>query len=114
MWLRLVAAFFTALHRVLREGGRLTILSDNERYCRTLAKSIGSLKGPAEPYLFSSVELEGAPGSYEQMGRARLYHGVPGPESGHLVHATSFFDRFWMHGHHEERYFMLFERAPLS
>ena len=39
----LTPAFFTDLHAVLAADGKLTILSDNGRYCRALCATLGAL-----------------------------------------------------------------------
>ena len=56
----LTAAFFTDLHRVLAPtNSRLTILSDNGRYCRALCATIGGLKGSGGKALFASEQIDG-------------------------------------------------------
>ena len=102
--------FFTSLHRVLEPGGHLTIFSDNGRYCRVLAATLDQLLAGGAP-LFASQTLAHV-SSYEQIGSVRLYHGVPGPECGHLKHETSYFDRMWEYrqGEETERFYMFLRR----
>ena len=41
----------------------------------------------------------------------RIFHGSPGAEGGFLVDEQSYFDRFWEHGQHADRFFLLLEKA---
>ena len=127
----LTPAFFTALHHVLRRDGRLTILSDNGRYCRSLCATLGQLREHGSPgrepregaRLFACEDLRGASGegegegagppSYELVSGVRLYHGTPGSECGHTVSASSYFDRLWEYrqGEATERFFLALRRA---
>jgi len=116
-------SFFRAMHRVLQPGGMLTILSDNKGYVRSLAATVAALReqegegeggggGPASPRLLHSVALpehEGEPrGSVEGV---HVYAGMPGPSAGHAVESKSYFDRFWEHGQHTGRHYLLLRRA---
>jgi pentatricopeptide repeat protein len=112
----LTSAFFTDLHRVLRPHGMLTILSDNGRYSRTLAATLGRLRGAATGSaapvpLMVSEELPDV-AQYEEIEGVRLYHGVPGRECGHLQSESSYFDRLWEYrqGEETERFYMLLRR----
>ena len=115
----LTADFFIDLHRLLTPGGKLTIFSDNGRYCRALAALLGKLTSPSaagskpQPLLVSE-ELGGgssAP-SFELIGRVKLYLGVPGVECGHLQSESSYFDRLWEYrqGEETERFYMVLHR----
>ena len=109
----LTPAFFADVRRVLAPRGHVTIFSDNGRYCRSLAAMLGTARTTetSSELLFTSVELDDAP-HFEQIGRVRLYHGVPGPECGHLCSEQSYFDRFWEYrqGEDTERFYMLLRR----
>ena len=117
------------MHRVLQPGGRLTILSDNERYVRSLAATVGALRaeggggegcggggegggggGAGAPPLLHSVALRDAARA-EMVGGVHVYAGMPGPEAGHAVLAQSYFDRFWEHGQHTGRHYLVVARA---
>ena len=50
-------------------------------------------------------------GQIEQIEGIALHHGLPGPESGHMVAATSAFDRFWAAGNKRERFFLQVVKA---
>ena len=116
----LTREFFVDLHRVLEPGGHLTIFSDNGRYCRALAKTLGALRadGAASgPLLLTSVDVARDPSASthdEAIGSVKLYAGVPGAECGHLQHETSYFDRLWEYrqGEETERWFMHLQRPP--
>ncbi|EOD27617.1 hypothetical protein EMIHUDRAFT_235476 [Emiliania huxleyi CCMP1516] len=102
----LTPPLFDAAHRALRPSGRLTIFSDNHRYCCSLARLLGEMRRGAAAAgdagrCFASVPLEGI----------RIFHGSPGAEGGFLVDEQSYFDRFWEHGQHADRFFLLLEKA---
>ena len=109
-------SFFRAMHGALSPGGMLTILSDNKDYVRSLAATVAALReheggGPASPRLLHSVALpehEGEPrGSVEGV---HVYAGMPGPSAGHAVESKSYFDRFWEHGQHTGRHYLVLRR----
>ena len=121
--------FLRDLGVALVDNGRLTIFSDNRRYLYTLARSLGKLRAAprkrkrataptvdaSAPLLYRSVALPPSCTNVtctEDIGGVTVYHGVPGVESGHLVGASSYFDRFWQAGQFVERYFLLLERPP--
>jgi pentatricopeptide repeat protein len=127
----LSASFFAAAHVALGQSGRLTILSDSHAYARTLARTLGGLRDAAGARRFvpthelvraaaaaaaagsaaaaaaaaAVVEWDSG-GAREDVGGVAVHHGVPGKAQGHHVRAASYFDRFWEHGHHEERFFI--------
>ena len=114
----LTADFFRAVHRVLKPKGRFTLFSDNHRYCQSLAASVATLrdKEGKELLVSQAVDEGGDKGgdSFETIDGVRIYHGVPGPEAGHLVQgveASSYFDRFWQHGQHVDRFYMVLSRS---
>ena len=39
-----------------------------------------------------------------------VYKGQPGAAAGHAVEAASYFDRFWEHGSHRERWYLVLKR----
>jgi hypothetical protein len=43
----------------------------------------------------------------------RLYYGTPGPDCGHLVTQTSYFDRLWEYrqGEATERFYIFMKKA---
>lgn len=116
----LTPKFFTDLHRVLRPGGHLTIFSDNGRYCRALAATLGALRSDDGAPLLVSQRLNGTPGStgdaprFEEVNGVRLYYGVPGRECGHLQSEMSYFDRLWEYrqGDETQRFYMHLQARP--
>ena len=114
--MRLTATFLT--WQVLAPGGMLTILSDNGRYARVLATTLGSLRcgggGDDAAPLLASVSLGGGGAEhYEDVGGVRLYHGVPTAECGHGQVESSYFDRLWEYrqGAETERFYLVVRRA---
>ena len=118
----LTPSFFRKVHNVLDDEGRLTLFSDNHRYMRDLAKTLAELvynedhEQAGEP-LFSAeaAKPKDLPEStsndktnwFENIHGVRLYKGVPGDGTGHLVHEQSYFDRFWEQGARVERFFLV-------
>ena len=122
--------FFRRTHAALVTGGGLTLFSDNHRYMRDLARTLAELTydpaagdDPAragEPLFAAEAAKPRAEGrdalagaaadvdggaSFENIEGVRLYRGVPGEGTGHLVHEQSYFDRFWEQGARTERFF---------
>ena len=118
----LTPSFFRKVHAALDIDGRLTLFSDNHRYMRDLAKTLAELAYAAgddnyeeklgEP-LFSAEAArpkdldDDATASFENIQGIRMYKGVPGEGTGHLVHEQSYFDRFWEQGARVERFFVV-------
>ena len=115
--------FFRRTHAALVTGGGLTLFSDNHRYMRDLARTrrgaddepggggrpgeggrAGLRRGGGEAARRGRDALAGAAAdvdggaSFENIEGVRLYRGVPGEGTGHLVHEQSYFDRFWEQG----------------
>lgn len=116
----LTSQFFVAMHRTLMPRGRLTIFSDNGRYCRTLAASVGGLRCKDERRLFVCPSLPERSSLVREYAEGiTIYHGVPGPEAGHLCYEQSYFDRFWeARGQSGDqagtwRFFILLEKASV-
>ena len=111
---RLTPGFFTSLHATLARAGRLTIFSDNGRYCRTLAAMLGVLRGPGGRKLYASQRLATPDGDaleQEMIEGVALYHGVPGEAAGHLRNESSAFDRLFENREQTDRFYMLLERV---
>ena len=47
----------------------------------------------------------------ESVDRVHIHQGTPGPAGGFLVDEQSYFDRFWEHGQHVDRFFLLLVKA---
>ena len=107
----LTAEFFREMHRVLKEEGRLTILHDEYRYCCLLARTVAALNAAAREEHSAGSAAAGDGGLFrsvlglrgkgktkyqnEDIEGIRLYHGVPGKKSGHIVRSSSYFDQLW-------------------
>lgn len=113
----LTSSFFECIHTVLIDDGVLTLFSDNHKYMRSLANTISSLlhekdEKADEPMFLAeiaqgtAVDGKGST-TFENVAGMRLYQGLPGIGSGHIVHEQSYFDRFWKQGSHADRYFMI-------
>ena len=50
---------------------------------------------------------------HEMVSGVRLYYGTPGPDCGHLVTQTSYFDRLWEYrqGEATERFYIFMKKA---
>ena len=104
----LTPPFFRAMHAALEPGGRITILSDNEGYCRALAATAAALRD-GETRLLVSERIGGAE-RLAVIDGVHVYKGQPGAAAGHAVEAASYFDRFWEHGSHRERWYLVLRR----
>ena len=104
----LTPPFFRAMHAALEPGGRITILSDNEGYCRALAATAAALRD-GESRLLVSERIGGAE-RLAVIDGVHVYKGQPGAAAGHAVEAASYFDRFWEHGSHRARWYLVLRR----
>merc|ERR1711908_147932 len=68
----LTADFFKQIHRVLRPGGRLTILHDEYRYCCLLARTVATLNSCSNDLSPSGVDKHGATGDGPGLYKAVL------------------------------------------
>ena len=120
----LTAEFFRDMHRVLRKGGRLTVLHDEHRYCCLIARTVAALNREA----MANISSQGSEGGgqllfepvlglrgkgkskedCEDIDGIRLYHGVPGRKSGHVVRSSSYFDQLW---ETKDRYFLVLSKC---
>ncbi|CAK0894928.1 unnamed protein product, partial [Prorocentrum cordatum] len=108
----LTGGFLREVHRVLVPDGRLVILSDNWRYCRTLAADLAGLRGErSAARLFRSLQGGDQLGEFEDVEGVALHHGVPGPEHGHAAQVPSRFDSRWQGDARTERFFLALARA---
>jgi len=99
--------FFQDMIRVLAPGGILTIVTDNLWYGRLLVRQVaGDPKVAALRCL--SVGADWA--VRERVGWCVLYEGHPGTRGGHVVRASSYFDRLWKRGSLVERYFLCLQK----
>ena len=107
----LTKEFFEDMHKVLRQGGRVTILHDEHKYCSLLARTISSLNEGQADMFESVLGLRGkgkTKEDFEDVEGIRLYHGVPGKKSGHVVSSSSYFDQLW---ETKQRYFLVLAKC---
>jgi len=106
----MTSELFVQMHRVLQKGCDVTILSDNQRYMKSLADTAGSL---VEQGLFRSVDLStGKP--LETLRGVTIYQGWPEKRSGHLVKSSSYFDSHWAKGQRLDRFYLLLRKVRKS
>jgi len=102
----MTSELFLQMHRVLQKGCDVTILSENQRYMKSLADTAGSL---VEQGLFRSVDLStGKP--LEKLRGVTIYQGWPEQRSGHLVKSSSYFDSHWAKGQRLDRFYLLLRK----
>ena len=91
----------------------MTIYSDNLGYCKVLSETLrtGGLFNSCD--LPCPEEKKNTPEGrwiHEKTKGFTLYGGYPGPDGGHVVMQTSYFDRFWDKGQKSRRYFIFVEK----
>jgi len=106
----LTADFFRHVHNVLEDDGGLTIFSDNYPYCQLLANTLGALEDRGVA-LFKNVEGIPNAATAENIQNVLLHNGIPSKKIGHAANVTSYFDRFWEHGQHTDRYFLALKKV---
>jgi len=115
----LTQEFFKNIHRILCSEGRLTLVTDNLWYGQLLLQIVAHLhreeKGDEKTKYFGSVPLDISASSgrrvQEQCSGFKLYVGAPGLECGHIVSASSYFDRLWAKEKVTERYFLCLNKV---
>ncbi|CAE7362609.1 Capn15 [Symbiodinium microadriaticum] len=109
----LTSGFFSQLHRVLQQHGKLTILSDNWRYVRRLVRTLSQLLDENEQQLFLSAGpcIAKSAELYEHLFDIDVFCGTPDEHVGHTKQTTSYFDRLWTKGQHLERYYFMVQKA---
>lgn len=98
----LTKEFFQSVRDVLMPGGKLTILSDNGRYCQQLAGTVASIRQSGAP-AFGQMDVQG---DFEDIDGVRLHRGLPGKDAGHVADVRSRFDQRWAQEHRTDRFFM--------
>ena len=122
----LTASFFVEMHRALRNGGKLAIVSDNLSYMRSLGRELecscddlfenGSIADPIdliqEPRIsFSDGEKATNDGPRNGQGNTcsmdiYIWRGDLPLESGVTTEASSYFNRLWERGHKRRRWIL--------
>lgn len=105
----LTASFFGLLKTVLLPGGTVTLVTDNLAYGKSLTETCAGIG-------MESIPLENKKGiKFDQPiistianpngETVVLYEGEAGPECGHHVVSSSYFDRLWKGGSKTRRFF---------
>ena len=106
----LTSTFFGMLRDALLPGGTVTLVTDNLAYGKSLAETcaqvglnsitLTSKKGRLtfDQPIISTAENDSG-------GAVLLYEGEAGPECGHHVVSSSYFDRLWKGGSKTRRFF---------
>ena len=129
--------FFHDLYYVLKDPyvdehsetpmGTITIVSDNLPYIKSIAMEIAAFtRKSLRNWDIHSVGFESilTKSSYEStleyttdvtdigqdLKRIVLWRGVPGPQVGHMVNASSYFDRLWENGNRNDRWFLYLKK----
>ena len=119
----LTCDFFRQLLRVLKPEGKLTVMTDNLRYGRSLVENISKNSfvdvlrtndhhelvklGSTSQQHGEIVQLNpNALEKQESTGFVTLYEGNPGEKAGHTVDASSQFGRLWDTGSKVRRFYM--------
>lgn len=109
----LTPEFFLDIHAALVETGVLTIYSDNRQYIESLAGVLGNLRSATNSRAF--LPFGDVPNEHlmdaDEFNGILVLKGTPGPEVGHAVATESYFDRFFQHGQHNERYYIAVSKS---
>jgi len=101
----LTDTFLGLVLEVLVAKGSLTILSDNLKYLQVLAQTFARIDGFQSAKKLDGVEI------HEDIQGVKVFKGLPGPECGHSVLASSYFDRLWDNGKHTRRHFLFLRKS---
>jgi pentatricopeptide repeat protein len=106
----LTIEFFNAIANILKPGGMITVVTDNEWYSKFLVKLLALAP---HPRALSNVELRGLDDCkpFHEEGSFVAYRGKTGPAVGHMTDASSYFDRLWKRGNLVERYIIVLKKA---
>ncbi|CAE7513255.1 trmB [Symbiodinium natans] len=108
----LTGSFFSQLHTILQQDGKLTILSDNWRYVRRLVRTLAELRDENEQMFLSAGPRNAKNAELcETLYGIDLFCGMPDKHVGHKKKTTSYFDRLWTKGQHLDRYYFMVQKA---
>ena len=137
-------SFFVEMHRVLRVGGTLTIVSDNRLYTNALAETVKSLCDGGEHrhyclvyfalmFLIGDCSFESPlvgcddddadvvhhsnndSSSSLSCGKINVWKGDPGKEAGHVVTGvSSYFSRLWKNGNKSRVWYLFLRKVGKS
>lgn len=126
--------FFMEVQRVLKVGGRFTILTDNQWYAQFLLRSVATLRRKRKDFGANAASFELTsldPKSlsakktatatpiapveewsvFDEDGGVTLLTGTPGVNAGHVASSSSYFDRLWKRSQITNRFFLVFEKS---
>ena len=138
----LTESFFLEMTRVLVPLGRITIVTDSLAYGTSLCKSVAAtnskkhtrrfllsanLRDDAATHAMQCKEAFTAHSASCPVARLKavarpancsyesisLYRGNPGRQGGHMVSASSYFDRLWTNGQKTRRWFIVLCRVDI-
>jgi len=102
-------SFFKEISRVLIIGGVIAVLTDNQWYGKLLIRQLAN--AAMEGQSFGLVSVTSSEGKVaDTSGAYTLYKGSPGTSCGHMVEASSYFDRLWKRHQNVDRYFIVLRR----
>ena len=97
------------ISRILKYGGFLTILTDNRWYGLYILRSLGSFSSAIQ-LRSMAVPASSNTSIIDTAGEFHLYSGLPNESIGHVVTASSYFDRLWKRSAQSERFFLVLEK----
>lgn len=111
--------FFEETTRIMKINGLITIVTDNSWYAKFLMRQLSSV---IRSIGLTSVNLQRNKSNkndknnteweiYDSDETINVYVGKPGTECGHVIDASSYFDRLWKRGKIVDRYFILLKKT---
>ena len=96
------------MRRCLKDGGTLTIATDNRPYAESLAAAVARV-GP--DLTFKSAKVRRSQGVYAKVDGVEVHIGDPSKDQGHVADSSSYFDRLWSNGKKKGRWFLFLRAA---
>jgi len=106
----LTDSFFDEMGRILKVGGFLTVMTDNQWYAKLLLRQLSSASSLTSSKSLVSIASCGAD-VVERFSGVVLFKGTPGPAHGHSTEASSYFDRLSKRNQQAERYFLVMQKT---
>ena len=115
--------FFEETTRIMKINGLITIVTDNSWYAKFLMRQLSPI---IRSIGLISVNLQRNKSNkndknnnteweiYDSDEAINVYVGKPGVECGHVIDASSYFDRLWKRGKIVDRYFILLKKTTHS
>jgi tRNA G46 methylase TrmB len=102
-------AFFDSMCRVLKPYGTITIVTDNQPYAMSLAKTASERCDLECAQFLDRIHSQEV---LSTVGSIDVYVGKPGAECGHVSSSSSsFFDRMWKHGKKVKRFTLFLSKV---